>query len=321
MSFYLPLISLHYKNIEITEIITALWSGCGEIVRCRLDDNACVIKAISVPDHINHPRITQTEFAINRKRHSYEVEFHWYQQYAQHLPAQARALCCYDTLAHLQQKVMVFADFAALGFTNAAVKPQHIGAILKWLAYFHAFHFHVNPDGLWQQGSYWHLATRPDEYEKMPKSAIKQQAKNIDKTLSACQYQTLIHGDAKLANFAVNSSTMEVLGYDFQYVGAGVGVVDVMYFLGSCLNEQQLNNTADDYLVDYFQHFSNAMQRFGNSENTHAVITAWQKLWPVAWADFYRFLIGWSPEHGKINSYMRKQFKTIQKTDLGSNVQ
>ncbi|MFU2511941.1 kinase [Pseudoalteromonas sp. ASV78] len=315
---YLPLISLHYKNIKITETITALWSGCGEIVRCCLDGKACVIKAISVPDHINHPRITQSEFAINRKRHSYEVEFHWYQQYASNLPAQARALSCYNTLEHQQQKVLVFADFAAYGFTNAQANHAHVVAIIRWLGYFHAFHFQVKADGLWLQGSYWHLATRPDEYEKMADSAIKHHAYNIDKTLRACQYQTLIHGDAKLANFAVNSATMEVLGYDFQYVGAGIGVVDVMYFLGSCLNEQQLEDTADDYLADYFQHFSNAMQTFGNSEYTAAVINEWQKLWPLAWADFYRFLMGWSPEHVKINSYMRKHFNTMQITDFGS---
>ncbi|MCQ8878500.1 ecdysteroid 22-kinase family protein [Pseudoalteromonas shioyasakiensis] len=317
MSFYLPLISLHYKNFEITESITALWSGCGEIVRCRLDDNACVIKAISVPDHINHPRITQTEFSINRKRHSYEVEFYWYQQYASKLPAQARALRCYEALEQQQKKVMVFADFVADGFTNAQVHKQHIAAILKWLAYFHAFHFEVNPDGLWQQGSYWHLATRPDEYEKMPDSALKRQAKNIDRILRECQYRTLIHGDAKLANFAVNCTTMEVLGYDFQYTGGGVGVVDVMYFLGSCLNEQQLNDTADDYLANYFQYFSDAMRMFGHAKSTPVVIKAWRALWPVAWTDFYRFLAGWSPEHTKINTYMRKQFQ-ITKINFGA---
>lgn len=320
MSFYLPLISLNYKSIEITETITALWSSCGEIVRCRLDDKACVIKAISVPDHINHPRISQTEFAINRKRHSYEVEFHWYQHYAPHLPAQARALNCYDTLENRQQKVMVFADYSAAGFTNAKVNHQHIAAILKWLGYFHAFHFQVKPDGLWQQGSYWHLATRPDEYEKMADTAIKHHADDIDKTLRACHYQTLIHGDAKLANFAVNSSTMEVLGYDFQYVGAGIGVVDVMYFLGSCLTEQQLDDTADDYLANYFQHFSDAMLTFGHSEFSAAVINAWQTLWPVAWADFYRFLMGWSPEHAKVNTYMRKQYQ-ITKINFGSKLE
>ncbi|MDQ9091729.1 kinase [Pseudoalteromonas haloplanktis] len=319
MSFYLPLISLHYKNIKITETITSLWSGCGEIVRCRLDEKACVIKAISVPDHINHPRISQTEFAINRKHRSYDVEYNWYLHYAPQLPSQSRALSCFKAIKHDSQKVLVFADFAVEGFTCAQAIDAHIAAIVKWLGYFHAFHFQVNPDGLWQQGNYWHLATRPDEYENMHESTLKQHADKIDKILRNCPYQTLIHGDAKLANFAVNNSTMDVLGYDFQYTGGGVGVVDVMYFLGSCLNEQQLEDTADDYLASYFRHFSGAMQQFGHSEYTAVVLNAWQTLWPVAWADFYRFLMGWSPEHVKVNAYMRKQYQ-ITKINFGSKL-
>ncbi|WP_337119142.1 oxidoreductase family protein [Pseudoalteromonas sp. B160] len=163
-------------------------------------------------------------------------------------------------------------------------------------------------------GGYWHLATRPDEYEKMADCAIKQQAHSIDQTIRACPYQTLIHGDAKIANFAINNATLNVVGYDFQYVGAGVGVIDVMYFLGSCLNEQQLQQRADDYLADYFKYFANAMHIFDKSAYSHAAINEWKTLWPVVWADFYRFLMGWSPEHVKINAYMQYQ---ITKTNFG----
>lgn len=310
MSFYLSLLSPHYKSIQVTEVITSLWSGCGEIVRCRLDDKACVIKAISVPKHINHPRISQTEFAINRKRHSYEVEFKWYQLYSAELPQQVQVVSCLNATEHEPDKVLVFRDFAADGFSNASNSRTHILHILKWLAYFHAFHFQVKPKGLWQQGSYWHLATRPDEYNKMPDSAIKDNAAVLDKMLQTCPYKTLIHGDAKIANFAINNESLDVVGYDFQYIGAGVGVVDVMYFLGSCLNEQQLQQCADDYLAEYFKFFARAMQAFNKCSHTDVVISEWQKLWPVAWADFYRFLGGWNATHVKINAYMLKQFQT-----------
>ncbi|MFT5840826.1 MAG: hypothetical protein ACI9UT_003340, partial [Flavobacteriales bacterium] len=36
----------------------------------------------------------------------------------------------------------------------------------------------------------------------------------------------------------------------------------------------------------------------------------WRSLYPLVWADFYRFLLGWSPDHYKINPYMQKQTDT-----------
>ena len=307
MSFYLPLITQHYKSIKITETITSLWSGCGEIVRCSLDEKACVIKAVNVPDHINHPRISQTEFAINRKRESYLVEFNWYQRYAPKLPVEAKTVSCYNALALEQTKVLILSDFAADGFTNVQLNYQHISCILKWLANFHAFHLNSPPNALWLRGNYWHLDTRPDEYKVMLDSKIKENAQVIDKALAECPHQTLIHGDAKVANFAINTQAFEVLGYDFQYIGAGVGTVDVMYFLGSCLTEQQLYQKAEHYLNEYFEYFTKAMDKFNKKHQTDAVIHAWRDLWPIAWADFYRFLLGWSPQHKKINHFMLEQ--------------
>jgi hypothetical protein len=32
----------------------------------------------------------------------------------------------------------------------------------------------------------------------------------------------------------------------------------------------------------------------------------WRSLYRVAWADFHRFLKGWSPSHWKINSYSER---------------
>jgi len=37
-----------------------------------------------------------------------------------------------------------------------------------------------------------------------------------------------------------------------------------------------------------------------------ALETEWRKMYPVAWTDFYRFLLGWMPTHYKINSYTER---------------
>ena len=199
----------------------------------------------------------------------------------------------------------MFTDFSKLGYTQATT--ENIKAILKWLAQFHAFHLNAKFDGLWQQGSYWHLDTRPDEFNNLPeKSDIKQAASLLNSALKQCDYKTLIHGDAKLANFAANSQG-HILGYDFQYVGAGVGVIDVMYFMTSCMDDSELHKHAQSYLDYYFSQLKQALSDYQPHINADDVVTQWAHLWPVAWADFYRFLLGWSPEHKKINSYMHDQ--------------
>ena len=215
------------------------------------------------------------------------------------------AIECIKAINKGDEFALVFKDFSKQVYSQATT--ENIKAILKWLAHFHAFHLNTKFDGLWPQGSYWHLDTRPDEFNNLPKkSDIKQAATKLNNALKQCDYQTLIHGDAKLANFAANSQG-HILGYDFQYVGAGVGVVDVMYFMTSCLDDSELHKHAQTYLGYYFSQFKNALSHYQPAVNADDVIAQWAHLWPVAWADFYRFLLGWSPEHKKINGYMHAQ--------------
>lgn len=312
MAFYLPLLEPHFKHIEIGDTLTSLWSGCGCIIECTLDDRPCVIKAIKIPSRIHHPKIKQSEFALKRKQQSYEVEYNFYKHYSSLLPNKAKSIECVSAINNVNEYALVFKNFTKHGFAQAS--SLHIKAVLTWLAHFHAFNFNKPATGLWQQGNYWHLSTRPDEFNKLDeapdkKSDIKSAAHKIDQRLSSCDYSTLIHGDAKLANFAA-SEPGEILGYDFQYVGAGVGVTDVMYFMTSCFNDEELHKYADVHLAYYFSQFKSALNVYQPTINADDVIAKWQALWPITWADFYRFLAGWSPDHFKINSYMMAQVNT-----------
>ncbi|MEO0606545.1 MAG: choline kinase, partial [Myxococcota bacterium] len=97
---------------------------------------------------------------------------------------------------------------------------------------------------------------------------------------------TLVHGDAKVANFCFGDAG--VAAVDFQYVGGGCGLKDVAYFLGSCLDDAALRADAESWLVHYFRRL-----------DVPDVETAWRRVWPHAWADFERFLAGWAPDHWK----------------------
>ena len=116
---------------------------------------------------------------------------------------------------------------------RARVSETELRACLRWLAAFHATFLGVPPESLWKVGSYWHLATRPDELEALTDTALRRAAPVLDARLNRARYRTLIHGDAKLQNFCFSTDGSAVAAVDFQYVGGGVGVKDVAYFVTS----------------------------------------------------------------------------------------
>ena len=160
------------------------------------------------------------------------------------------------------------------------------------------------PKGLWPTGTYWHLETRPDEYKAMPDSKLKSLAPPIDDMLNACRFQTLVHGDAKVANFCFSDDKSSVAMVDFQYVGKGCGMKDVAYFLGSCLDEEACERLAPALLDVYFDELKSHIK--DPAIDKESLEEEWRKLYPVAWTDFYRFLAGWMPTHSKIHGYTRK---------------
>lgn len=176
-------------------------------------------------------------------------------------------------------------------------------ACLRWLANFHALFLGVAPENLWPVGTYWHLETRPDELEAMDHPELKAAAGDIDRILSGCRFKTIVHGDAKLANFCFSPSGQDVAAVDFQYVGGGCGMKDVVYFLGSCLEERECEKRVPG-LLDYY--FCELKQSVGKDVDFSALETEWREMFVFAWTDFHRFLLGWMPGHWKINRYSKR---------------
>mgnify|MGYP001825045745 FL=1 len=306
------------QSIRSATVIQSLWNGYGEIVRLELQGGgypSVILKHIKLPEADSHPRGWNTARSHNRKIRSYQVEASWYQHYAHQCDSDCPVPGCLAVDVVENETVLVLQDLDAAGFDRRkeTVAIGGIHACLDWLASFHATFLNSPADGLWECGSYWHLDTRPDELAALEDVDLREAASAIDQQLRHCRYQTLVHGDAKLANFCftADSPTPGVAAVDFQYVGQGCGMKDVAYFLGSCLSEDECA-AMERQLLDYY--FSSLRQRGTEKQpgvDTNELEREWRGLFDVAWADFHRFLKGWSPGHWKINSYSEQLTRRV----------
>ena len=285
------------------EIIQELWSGYGKIMRVGLENasvDSVVVKHVQMPIYKNHPRGWNTDIGHQRKVKSYKVETTWYDKYSKNSTARLPHCLAIETKDDEVLIVMEDLDEAGYSLRKRVVTWEEIAACLAWLAEFHASYLGKIPKGLWEVGTYWHLETRPQELAVLDDQRLKEAAPIIDEKLNTCKYKTFVHGDAKLANFCF-ADDGKVAAVDFQYVGGGCGMKDVAYFIGSCLNESECERLETQILDTYFEHLQSAMK-----ERNEALENEWRSLYRVAWADFHRFIKGWSPGHWKINSYSER---------------
>ncbi len=303
-----------WPNAAVTQLDTLqpLWSDYGAIVRVHLSDadyegaqlNRLIAKVISPPQSATHPRGWNSEKSQLRKLRSYQVERYFYQRYANACPDSHRLPRCYGSEGVDGNVVLLLEDLDV----EYPRRQDHLDLTgvrrcLHWLASFHA-HFLSKRDGnLWERGGYWYLATRSDEFAVMPEGPLKQAASAFDGLLAECEFQTLLHGDAKVANFCFSPTLEKVAAVDFQYVGQGCGIQDVAYLLGSCLSEQTLWRHETELLNEYGQSLVAMLEQKQPATKAREVADAWVSLYAVAGADFHRFLSGWSPGHKKLTAY------------------
>ena len=302
--------------MEVVELIQELWSGYGQIVRIQLDGGSAdtvIAKHVRLPDRKNHPRGWNSSLSHERKLKSYQVEPIWYRDWSGRCDEHCRVAKFITEDRHDDDVLVLMEDLDAAGFParHGGVSDGQLQACLDWLAHFHATFMCAKPDGLWETGTYWHLETRPEELEVLDDLPLKNAAANIDELLSGARYQTLVHGDAKLANFCFSNDGVNVAAVDFQYVGGGCGMKDLAYFLGSCLDEASCEAREGELLDRYFATLSKALAAKQADIDAEEVELEWRTLFPVAWTDFHRFLKGWSPGHWKINSYSDRLAKQV----------
>ena len=285
------------------ETIQHLWSGYGKIIRVQLNKapiKSVVVKHVQLSDGKDHPRGWSSDYGHQRKVKSYEVETAWYQLYSKN--SRSRLPGCLGIYTSENEVLIILEDLNEAGYIHRkqSLHWKELTACLEWLARLHASYLGQAPERLWEQGTYWHLSTRPQELEALSDQVLKDAAPFIDEKLRNCEFKTFVHGDAKLANFCFGTHG-QVAGLDFQYVGGGCGMKDVAYFVGSCLSDTECERLESDILDQYFRFFHKEFDL-----PNMALEAEWRSLYRVAWADFHRFLKGWSPGHWKINSYSER---------------
>ena len=295
------------SDCEEVEIIQSLWSGYGKISRYKLVGSAhatVIVKHIDLNSMDAHPRGWDTDFSHNRKVKSYQIESTWYESWSHRCSDHCRIPRFIGSYSEDRERLIIMEDLDAhYPLRNQQVSLDEAKACIKWLANFHATFLNEAPTGLWECGTYWHLDTRPDEFEKIEHQELKTKAHIIDGILKQAKYQTIVHGDAKLANFCFSESGNNVAAVDFQYVGGGCGMKDVAYFLGSCFSGSECEQYEEEVLDFYFHELREALIRLNVQVDFKSMETEWRKMYPLACADFARFLLGWMPSHQKLHHY------------------
>ena len=331
-------VSLGFNQGFGVQVIQRLWGGYGELVRLVFSQEnsaelkSVIVKHVALPDQAEHPKGWNTKLSHQRKVHSYQVETAWYQSFSQQWDERCPIPVGLQCELAENEWLIVMQDLADIGFpltsqfdvlavfddlTNKDTQSdlasgytleeqKQRDACLKWLANFHAKHINVDQEqsaSLWQVGTYWHLDTRPDELNALSDLQLKHQAQHIDRILRECPYPTLVHGDAKLANFCFDPESEKAAAVDFQYVGHGCAMKDVALFMSSAVRPQDCQEYEREVLDIYFQHLKEALAHYQPHLSFDEVEAAWRPMFYVAWADFQRFVKGWSPDHWKINPY------------------
>jgi len=292
-------------------VIQNLWSGYGEIIRYGLkgcDRKSVVVKHVRLPDQNHHPQGWNSDRSHQRKIKSYQVETAWYGKWSKFCDETCRIPHSLAYEAKGNEVLMVLEDLDDSGYPERknSVSMAELKVCLTWLANFHATFMNKKPVDLWDIGCYWHLGTRPDELQALADKALKKAALQIDQKLQQSRFQSIVHGDAKLANFCFSHDGKNVAAVDFQYVGGGCGMKDVAYFIGSCLYEDDCERLEAELLDFYFSQLKSALTVKKIPVNPEQLERDWRALYPVAWTDFHRFIKGWSPGHWKIHSYSER---------------
>lgn len=304
------------RNVERSGRIQSLWSGYGEIFRVEL--TGAVVASVIVKS-VNPPARQQRSDASShaRKCRSYDVESVWYREFAARCDNACRVAKLYHFERSAEQWRFLLEDLDAAGYPErkSVLSPSELDLCLRWLASLHARFLGAKPEGLWRTGCYWHLDTRREELRRIVDRELCAAAPALDRRLANARFLTIVHGDAKIANFCFAPGGERVAAVDFQYAGGGCGMKDVAYLLSD--HPTPHSEHAEAHHLDYyFAELRAALIANGATVEIDALEREWRALYPIAYADFCRFLAGWAPDHWECDEHaQRAALRVIRSLD------
>jgi Phosphotransferase enzyme family len=281
--------------------IARLWAGMGSIVRLQCQDSSGNAKTI-IAKHIkcSNPR----SFGDRRKAASYRVEASFYaSKYCKDLSN--FGICCrgLHTEDDGNGDITILMDplpNQTIHYMNGDVAEAAVRSVARLHAYFWG---NVKADaavesGLAQQGTYWYLDTRPDEFESMPthglSGKLKKAARDIDRALKTHKYQTICHGDLKACNMSLSSDPAYVTFVDFQYSGKACPAKDLAYLF--CCGMDVDDDFVERQETELLQLYITELSVHGVGSDAAAPLPTLEDLkeaLDLAYCDLYRWMLGW----------------------------
>mmetsp|Transcript_29587 Transcript_29587/g.48824 ORF Transcript_29587/g.48824 Transcript_29587/m.48824 type:complete len:321 (-) Transcript_29587:26-988(-) len=292
-------ISEDLSSVSSVSSIARLWGGMGQVYRVSSKDGDFVVK------YMDPRRVSSSSIGDQRKLDSYVVESTFYRDYCEDLISKGVGLARFLHVEREGNRTIL-----CLSVLENAPNDDYYELVLEWLAHFHAATWQSECRGLQEIGTYWHLDTRPDEWDGMSscgwEGRLKRAARAIDEFLKdETSIQSCVHGDVKDANVMWDGHAVAMC--DFQYVGRGCPLKDLCYFLCS-------NGVADDeeYVDVYYQKLCSKIK-----DSPPPNRKEFDKVLELCYCDYLRFMCGWGQWGSDIT---KRVIKMLDKLDGGRDL-
>lgn len=287
--------------------VASLWAGYGKVtsLKVHIKDSGSESFISLIVKRVEPKDINDESVSNQRKIKSYRNEAKFYRVLSpiiQKLNEKNEVRCnipiAYSIEDDKSSFTFLLSDLSERFHCKTLTDIQKHRQAIQFLAGFHAaFYHHHLPESTWDQGGYWHLQTRWEEWEHISDSKFKSAANAIDEFMRNDKtHHTLVHGDFKEANILFGETHCGVV--DFQYAGRGYGAKDLVMWIVSSLNSHTFREVGEEGILRFY---ANELKKclisigFLSKDEIERISSLDEitKQYELALVDYVRFMLGW----------------------------